>query len=107
MVFTTQKCTAKNIRFTLNTNNMRKFTLSDVDNKSSHPHIWAQPDELVEKPLWYHKRGLMQTRSGYGRKLTTDKMIHFNGRLRRIYCCVSGNSGSCYIIQDGKWIFIN
>ena len=86
---------------------MKQFTLSDIDNSSQFPRIYVEPTDLVEKPLWWHKRGLMQTATGYGRKLTTSKMIHFNGRLRRIYCCHYSNAGSCYIIHNKKWLYID
>jgi len=28
--------------------------------------------DLISKPLWFHKRNLMQTRSGFGRNLKTE-----------------------------------
>jgi hypothetical protein len=40
--------------------------------------------ETRERPLWYHLRGLMQTATGYGVKLTTPRMVRYNGRWRRI-----------------------
>ena len=86
---------------------MKQFTLSDIDNSSQFPRIWCVPDDLVEKPLWWHKQGIMQIKHGYGRKLTSSKMIHFNGRLRRIYHCIYGNSGSAYIIHNGQWLYID
>lgn len=86
---------------------MKKFTSADVSNVGKHPCLYVERNEFIEKPLWWHKRGLMQTRTGYGRKLTTDLMIHFNGRLRRVYACVYSNAGSCYIIHNGQWLFIN
>lgn len=86
---------------------MKKFTLSDIDNSSQFPRIYVVPTDLVDNPLWWHKRGLMQTATGYGRKLTTSMMIHFNGRLRRIYCCIYSNAGSCYIIHNGQWLYID
>lgn len=60
----------------------------------------------VDAPLWYHKRGLMQTATGYGRKLVTDRKIKIGNRLYRIYCCQISNSGSIYIIVKGQWVFL-
>lgn len=57
---------------------------------------------IVEKPLWYHKRGLMQTASGYGSKLVTSKMLKVGKRLHRIYVVCYSNAGSAYIIRKGK-----
>lgn len=62
--------------------------------------------DLIEKPLWYHKRGLTQTATGYGSKLVTSKMIKLGKKLYRVYCMIYGNSGSCYIIQKGQKIFL-
>ena len=64
-------------------------------------------NDLIVSPLWYHTRGLMQTASGYGRKLSTEWKIKYAGRLRRIYCCCFSNSGSLYIIVNGKEKSIN
>ena len=86
---------------------MKKFTNSDLNTGSKLHSISCLKSDLIEKPMWYHERGLLQTATGYGRKLTTDKMIHFNGRLRRIYCAIHSNSGVCYILQGKNWIIIN
>lgn len=63
--------------------------------------------DLIVKPLWYHKQNLMQTASGYGRKLRTEYMIKVDNKLHRIYCCIYSNNGTNYIIKNGKWIFID
>lgn len=59
------------------------------------------------EPLWYHKRGLMQTNSGYGTKLVTEHMIQIEKRWYRIYCCQHSNSGTHYIIKKGKHLVID
>lgn len=58
--------------------------------------------EIVEKPLWFHKRNLMQTATGYGKKLTTSRMLKWNNRLYRIYCSIFSNIGTCYVISKGE-----
>lgn len=55
-----------------------------------------------EEPLWFHKRGLMETATGYGRKLTSSKMVFWEGRWRRVYVCCYSNSGTAYILSKGK-----
>lgn len=60
--------------------------------------ISIEENELIDAPMWYHKRGLMQTATGYGRKLNTGKKYRYNGRLYRVYCCQYSNSGTLYII---------
>jgi len=59
---------------------------------------------VKRKPLWYHERGLMQTATGFGRKLVTEYMIKLNnsGRWYRVYCCCFSNCGTMYIIKQGK-----
>jgi len=37
------------------------------------------------------------TASGYGRRIPTRTMVRFNGRWRRVYCCIYSNAGTCYI----------
>lgn len=62
--------------------------------------------ETKDSPLGFHKRGLSQTASGYGRKLTTPTMIKYKDRWRRIYCCIYSNSGTCYITAGKDWIVV-
>ena len=58
------------------------------------------------EPLWFHKKGLSQTASGYGRRLTAPWKVFYNNKWRRVYCCLFSNSGTCYIDgpkgPDGK-----
>jgi hypothetical protein len=56
-----------------------------------------------DAPLWWHERGLQQTASGYGSRITTRTMIKFNGKWRRVYCCIYSNIGTLYIgkLSDG------
>lgn len=92
--------------------NIKHFTDSDV-----HPHgviagagslsIEDYHLNLLESPLWFHRRNLSQTVSGYGARLTTSKKIHFNNRFYRIYCTQYGNAGSCWFKAKGKKIFVN
>ena len=63
--------------------------------------------KVMHKPLWYHERGLSQTASGYGRKLTTELMVNYNNRWRRVYCCCFSNAGTLYITKGKDWIVIN
>ena len=57
-------------------------------------------DELPRKTeeLWWQKKNLMYTRTGYGRKIPTSEKILFNKRWYRIYSAIFGNSGVNYII---------
>jgi hypothetical protein len=64
-------------------------------------YLKVNKSDLIERQLWYHKRGLQQTASGYGSKLTTHYMIKLNNRLYRVYCMIYSNSGTLYIISKG------
>lgn len=53
-------------------------------------------------PLPWQVRGLQQTASGYGRKLTTGYKVWFCGRWRRVYHCQYSNIGTSYIDSLGR-----
>jgi len=63
--------------------------------------------ELIDAPLWWQEKGLSYTASGYGRKIPTRHKVRYKGRLRRIYCCIFSNSGTCFIIVDGEEKTVN
>lgn len=56
------------------------------------------------KPLDWQNRGLQQTASGYGRKLTTSIVVRLEGekKTRRVYCTCYSNSGSLWIVLNGR-----
>ena len=53
--------------------------------------------ESKHVPLYCHQHGLMQTATGYGKRIATATMVKFNGKWRRVYCCIYSNIGTCYI----------
>lgn len=63
--------------------------------------------ETKEAPLWWQEQGLQQTATGYGSKLTTTKMLRYNGRWHRIYCSCFSNIGTCYILSKGQQIIVS
>ena len=69
-------------------------------------YIQVKDKDVVTKMLPWQRRGLQQTASGYGGKLTSTKMLKHNGRLYRIYIAQYGNAGSAYIIKKGKRLFL-
>lgn len=62
---------------------------------------------LIDAPLWWHDKGLQQTVTGYGKKLTTRHKVEFEGKKRRIYCTCFSNSGSLWFTANGKKYFCN
>lgn len=65
--------------------------------------------ELREAPLWWQQKGLQQTATGYGSRLTTPYKVKFNNRWRRVYCRQYSNAGTLYIgrLADGLFVSIN
>ena len=53
--------------------------------------------ESKDAPMWWQERGLSYTASGYGKRIPTRSMVRFNGKWRRVYCCIYSNAGTCYI----------
>ena len=62
--------------------------------------------EFIDAPLWYHKRGLMQTATGYGSKIKTPFKALTNNRAYRVYCSIYSNVGLTYIIIKGEKITV-
>lgn len=54
------------------------------------------------RELYCHKHGLMQTASGYGRKLASRYMVKIGTRWHRVYVMCLGNNGSAYICKGGQ-----
>ncbi len=53
--------------------------------------------EAIVKLLPFQKMGLQFTATGYGSKIPTRYMVQYNGKLRRVYCRIYSNAGTCYI----------
>lgn len=64
--------------------------------------LWTVTVEVKQALLDWQKRGLSYTRRGYGSKIPTEYMVKFQGRWRRVYCCIFSNSGTLYIGNFGK-----
>jgi len=80
---------------------MTKFTKQNIidikSNSSSYKKIHCDKEDLIISELDWQKRGLQQTVSGYGSKLTTRYYINFERFNYRVYCRCFSNSGTCYI----------
>lgn len=63
---------------------------------------WPSPLAEVEKMLEWQRRGLQYTATGYGTKIPTSKVIKWSdGKVRRVYCDIYSNAGSCYCVIHG------
>jgi hypothetical protein len=60
--------------------------------------------EVKQEELWWQKRGLSYTATGYGRRIPTEYKVQYNGRWQRVYCCIYSNNGVLYIQSKGKAI---
>jgi len=65
------------------------------------------PLETIERPLWWQERGLSYTASGYGKRIPTTKMVRYQGKWRRVYCCIYSNVGTCYIGKLSDKLYIS
>ena len=60
------------------------------------------------QPLWWHRQGLSQTVSGYGARLTSAYIAVLpDGRKRRIYMTQHSNTGSLWIVIDGRRLYLS
>ena len=65
-------------------------------------HPVAAVLEVKESPLEWQRKGLQQTASGYGARLTTPYMVRVGGRWWRVYSYCYSNSGTLYIGRSLK-----
>jgi hypothetical protein len=63
--------------------------------------------EFIDAPMWYHRRGLMQTATGYGKKLNTGKKALVGNKAYRVYAICYSNVATCYIIIKGVKIYVD
>ena len=57
--------------------------------------------ERVHSPLPWQISGLRETASGYGKKLTSQWKVRFNGKLYRVYITSYSNSGTAWFKAGG------
>ena len=62
---------------------------------------------LTHKPLDWQKSGLQYTASGYGSRIPTEWVTMYVSKLRRVYCTVYSNNGTCWITVKGKKITVS
>lgn len=93
---------------------MRVFTEDDVQTRinsiTNEPLAYINglvPDNLVDKPLAWQLKGLQQTSTGYGSKLTSRYMIMFEGRLRRLYVTCFSNSSTHWFMLRGIKVIVS
>ena len=64
--------------------------------------MWPSPLAMSERLLEWQRRGLQYTATGYGTMIPTSKVIKWtDGKVRRVYCDIYSNAGSCYCMIHG------
>lgn len=63
--------------------------------------------QLIDKPLAWQLRGLQETATGYGAKLTSGRVVRLaDGRERRVYVTCYSNNCSAWITLGGKRLYL-
>lgn len=88
---------------------MKEFTEKDLVPHAGSVGLFLgdMHKELVRDELPWQKRGLQQTASGYGAKLTSSFKISFEGKLYRLYHTCYGNASSCWFTVKGRKIYVS
>ena len=63
-------------------------------------------EHFIEERLDWQKRGLQQTSTGYGGKLTSPYKVKYNNRWYRVYSACYSNVSTEYILVKGQWVFV-
>ena len=64
--------------------------------------MWPSPVAMSERLLEWQRLGLQYTATGYGTKIPTSKVARWSdGKVRRVYCDIYSNAGSCYCMIYG------
>ena len=67
-----------------------------------------QIQAVTIQELWWQRRGLMFTATGYGSKIPTQYMIKLSDNItRRVYCYIFSNVGSIYVMIKGDKVYLN
>ena len=67
------------------------------------PHVFdADGDNVKDEPMPHHLAGLSWTRSGYGNKIPSARVIYIEGKRRRIYTTIWSNIGTSWVTYKGK-----
>jgi hypothetical protein len=87
----------------------KQFTEKDVDTSGNLPRIYTGEFrlDLIYAPTEWQKRGLQETRGGYGNRLNSGYKIYFCGKPYRVYVTQFSNAGSVWFKAKGRKIFVS
>jgi hypothetical protein len=87
---------------------MKQFTRANIICQSEYVRkIECNKEDLSINPLWFHKKNLSQTATGYGKALKSEYMIRFENRNYRVLCSLFSNSGTYYFKTKNVDIILN
>lgn len=88
---------------------MKEFKNADIIQSVGHCRISTLSfrEELQYSPPAWMKRGLQESRTGYGARLNSGYKISFEGRLYRVYTTIFSNAGSSWFKVKGVKIFVD
>lgn len=61
---------------------------------------------LIRCPLWWQKRGLRYTSSGFGAKIPSEFMAVLGTRKYRVYVTIYSNAGTAWIKVGGRKLVV-
>lgn len=61
---------------------------------------------LFERMLPWQRRGLQYTANGYGVKIPTRWVVKYRNHVRRVYCTIFSNIGTCWFIYSGRKMIV-
>ena len=91
------------VRFVCSNNSMIPCTIARVNYLDD---LVEGELEFKEDLLWWQKKGLSYTASGYGRRIPTSRKVKYGKKWYRVYCSISSNVGSCFIESRGWNLYI-
>ena len=68
-----------------------------IDKTGVKSAFFTRGVDVIKKPLKWQTMGLQFTATGYGKRIPTEYVCRFNGKWRRVYCCIYSNIGTLYI----------
>jgi hypothetical protein len=71
------------------------------------PYQTVDAGEFIDAPMPHHKAGLTWTATGYGAAIPTTLMVRYKGHLRRVYCRIYSNGGTCFVRISGKRVVVS
>ena len=86
---------------------MKTFTFLNLMPWDGGWKIQCEKKDLIYSPLEWQIKGLQQTKSGYGKKITSWYSIYFQNRKYRIYVTIYSNNGTAWFKTGNQKIIVD